>query len=186
VDDRSVIAAQLGREPRAFLRVASRCPFGFPAVTEQRPYDKDGKPFPTGFYLTCPHLVASVARLEAAGGVERWSEAVQRSRRLAWSLRLANRKQRRRRRRLARSLGPFVDGGASLGLGIAGAGNRDRLKCLHAHVAFALANPGYKLGELIAGELQPLWSTRCRSRSKGCRSRTKPPVGGSDAKGRRL
>ncbi|MGD0273255.1 MAG: DUF501 domain-containing protein [Gaiellaceae bacterium] len=186
MDDRSVIAAQLGREPRAFLRVAYRCPFGFPAVTEQKPYDKDGKPFPTGFYLTCPHLVASVARLEAAGAVERWSEATQRSRRLAWSLRLANRKQRRRRRHLARPLGPFVDDGASLGLGIAGVGNRDRLKCLHAHVAFALANPGYKLGELIAGELQPLWPTRCRSRSKGCRSRTKPPVGGSDAKDRRL
>ena len=181
-----VIAAQLGREPRAFLRVALRCPFGFPAVTEQSPYDKDGKPFPTGYYLTCPHLVASVARLEAAGGVERWSEAVQGSRRLAWSLRLANRKQRRRRKRLARSLKPFLDGGDSLGLGIAGTGNRDQLKCLHAHVAFALANPGYKLGELITGELQPLWPARCRSRSKGCRSRTEPTLGGSDAKSRRL
>ena len=185
MDDRAVIAAQLGREPRAFLRVACRCPFGFSAVTEQKPYDKDGKPFPTGFYLTCPHLVVSVAKLEAAGGVERWSEAVKSSRRLAWSLRLANRKQRRRRRRLARSLGPFVDGGASLGLGIAGSGNRDRLKCLHAHVAFALANPGYKLGELITAELQPLWPARCRSRTK-CRSRTGPSVRPGDAKGRRL
>jgi len=182
VDDRSVIAAQLGREPRAFLRVAFRCPFGFPAVTEQKPYDKDGKPFPTGFYLTCPHLVASVARLEAAGGVGRWSEALKHSRRLTRSLRLANRKQRRRRKRLARSLGPFIDSGASLGLGIAGAGNRDRLKCLHAHVAFALANPGYKLGELIVAELQPLWPTRCRFRNRGCRSRTGPAVGGAGAK----
>jgi hypothetical protein len=185
VDDRAVIAAQLGREPRAFLRVAYRCPFGFPAVTEQKPYDKDGKPFPTGFYLTCPHLVAAVAKLEAAGGVERWSEAVKGSRRLARSLKLATRGQRRRRRRLARSLGPFVDGGASLGLGIAGSGNRDRLKCLHAHVAFALANPGYKLGELITAELQPLWPARCRSRTK-CRSRTGPSVRPGDAKGRRL
>lgn len=186
MDDRSVIAAQLGREPRAFLRVALRCPFGFPAVTEQSPYDKDGKPFPTGYYLTCPHLVASVARLEAAGGVERWSEAARHSRRLTWSLRLASRKQRRRRRRLARSLGPLLDDGASLGMGIAGVGNSKKLKCLHAHVAFALANPGYRLGELIAGELKPLWPARCRSRSKGCRSRTEPPAGGAGTKDCRL
>lgn len=185
MDDTAVIAAQLGREPRAFLRVASRCPFGFPAVTEQNPYDKNGKPFPTGFYLTCPHLVSSVARLEAAGGVERWSEAVRNSHRLAWSLRRANRKQRRRRKHLARSLRPFIDGGASLASGIGGAGNRDRLKCLHAHVAFALANPGYRLGELIIAELQPLWPTRCRSRTK-CRSRTGSSVRSAGAKGRRL
>src|SRR5450759_3859009 len=59
VDDRSIVGAQIGREPRAFLRVAARCPFGFPAVTEQKPYDDEGKPFPTGFYLTCPELVAA-------------------------------------------------------------------------------------------------------------------------------
>ena len=35
----------------------------------------DGRPFPTTYYLTCPHLVAAVSRLEAAGGVERWSDA---------------------------------------------------------------------------------------------------------------
>lgn len=170
MDDASVVAAQLGREPRAFLRVAYRCPFGFPAVTEQTPYDRDGKPFPTGFYLTCPGLVAGVARLEAAGGVERWGEAVRRSRRLSRSLRRANNKQRRRRKKLARSLGPLLDGGASLETGIAGAAATDRLKCLHAHVAFALANPGYRLGEQIAGELQPLWPARCRS-GEACRSR---------------
>lgn len=181
MDDRSVISAQLGREPRAFLRVACRCPFGFPAVTEQKPYDKDGKPFPTGFYLTCPHLVRSVARLEAAGGIERWSLALRQSRRLAWSLKLANLKQRRRRRRLARTLGPFVDAGASLGLGIAGTGESDQLKCLHAHVAFALGNPGYRLGEQMIAELEPLWPARCRSRSKGCRSRMGDALGATGA-----
>ena len=48
---------------------------GAPAVTEQDPYGADGEPFPTTYYLTCPHLVAAVSRLEAAGGVERWSMA---------------------------------------------------------------------------------------------------------------
>ncbi|MBM3677163.1 MAG: DUF501 domain-containing protein, partial [Actinobacteria bacterium] len=73
VDDRAAAALQLGRTPRAFHRVAARCPFGRPAVTEQEPYDVDGRPFPTMYYLTCRALVASVSRLEAAGGVECWT-----------------------------------------------------------------------------------------------------------------
>jgi hypothetical protein len=71
--DRAVVARQLGREPRTLRRVAVRCPFGAPAVTEQSPYGADGEPFPTTYYLTCRYLVAAVSRLEAAGGVERWS-----------------------------------------------------------------------------------------------------------------
>ncbi len=163
VDDRSIVAAQIGREPRVFLRVAARCPFGRPAVSEQWPYDDDGKPFPTGFYLTCPELVAAVARLEAAGGVERWGERVRANRRLRLSVWQANRKQRRRRRELARSVDRMVDGGASLDLGIGGCANSGKLKCLHAHVAFALGNPGYKLGEGIIAELDPLWPASCDS-----------------------
>ena len=42
MDDRAVVARQLGRPPRAFGRVAVRCPFGRPAVTEQAPYDAAG------------------------------------------------------------------------------------------------------------------------------------------------
>lgn len=164
VDDRAIIAAQIGREPRAFSRFVVRCPFGFPAVSEQMPYDDDGKPFPTGYYLTCPELVAAVARLEAAGGVGHWSDLVRKSRRLRWSLWRATRQQRRLRKGLVRSADQMLDGGASLALGIGGSGNRRKLKCLHAHVAYALANPGYELGESIARELEPLWPKNCDSR----------------------
>ena len=73
MDDRAIVERQLGRSPRAFRRVAVRCPHGTPAVTEQEPYGADGEPFPTTYYLTCPRLVAAIARIEAAGGVERWS-----------------------------------------------------------------------------------------------------------------
>jgi hypothetical protein len=170
VDDKEVIAAQIGRKPRAFSRVAVRCPFGFPAVSEQRPYTKDGTPFPTGFYLTCPELVAAVARLEAAGGVERWNRKVRRSLRLRWSLRRGDRKQRRLRKKMVTAGMPMVDQGASLDLGIGGSGSNGSLKCLHAHVAFALANPGYLLGEQIVADLERLWPARCRFR-KGCGSR---------------
>jgi len=144
MDDVAIVERQLGRRPRAFRRVAVPCPFGRPAVTEQEPYDEDGRPFPTGFWLTCPHLVAAVSRVEAAGGVERWTRAVAEDTKLAGSLARAHAEQR--------ALRPELD------LGVAGArAGAGGLKCLHAHAAFALARPHYELGERILAEVEPLW-----------------------------
>ena len=146
--DRAVVERQLGRPPRAFRRVVVRCPFGQPAVTEQAPYDDSGEPFPTMYWLTCPHLVAKVSRLEAAGGVERWTRAAVDDPELAASLARAHAEQR--------ELRPELD------LGVGGAHSEARgLKCLHAHVAYALAHPGYELGERILEEAQPLWPEVC-------------------------
>jgi hypothetical protein len=162
MDDLALVEQQLGRPPRAFRRVVVRCPFGRPAVTEQAPYDADGEPFPTTYYVTCRHLVAAIARLEAAGGVERWSAAVESEPALAESLRRATEEQRRVRRELTDgAIGG--DAGASLDLGIGGSRNPERLKCLHAHAAFALARPGYELGDRILAELEPRWPDTCCS-----------------------
>jgi len=160
--DREIVARQLGREPRAFARVAVRCPFGLPAVTEQEPYAPDGEPFPTTYYVTCRHLVAAISRLEAARGVERWSEAVRADPQLAASRAAADEEQRRIRRELAAGR-TGADGGASLELGVGGASRSGSLKCLHAHAAFALARPGYELGERILAEVDPLWPGECCS-----------------------
>jgi uncharacterized protein len=160
MDDRALVERQLGRPPRAFRRVAARCPFGRPAVTEQHPYDDAGDPFPTTYYLTCAYLVAAIARLEAAGGVERWSDEVERDPELAADLEGATEEQRRIRRELAGGA-TGRDGGASLELGIGGSGNPRRLKCLHAHAAYALANAGYVLGERVLAEVEPRWPERC-------------------------
>jgi len=165
MDDRAIVAKQLGRPPRAFNRVATRCPFGLPAVTEQQPYDPRGEPFPTTYYVTCPHLVSAIARLEAAGGVERWSAAVAEDDVLDASLALATDEQRQLRRDLADGA-LRVDGGASLDLGIGGSRSPERLKCLHAHVAFALARRGYVLGERILAEVTDPWpADHCCSES---------------------
>ena len=160
--DREIVAAQIGRPPRAFARVAVRCPFGRPAVTEQSPYDPTGEPFPTTYYLTCRHLVAAISRLEAAGGVERWTAAVAADPELAASLARADDEQRVLRAGLAGGMSG-KDGGASLALGVGGAGRSGSLKCLHAHAAFALARPGYLLGERIVAEIDPLWPDHCCS-----------------------
>lgn len=163
MDDAAIVARQLGRPPRAFRRVACRCPHGFPAVTEQDPYDSSGEPFPTTYYLTCRHLVAAIARVEAAGGVERWSRAALEDPGLADSLERSTEDQRLVRHELAGDR-RGRDGGTSLELGIGGSGSRGHLKCLHAHAAFALARPGYLLGEQILSEIEPLWPPdRCCS-----------------------
>jgi hypothetical protein len=147
MDDVDIVERQLGRRPRAFRGVAVRCPFGRPAVTEQAPFDDEGRPFPTQFYVTCPFLVAAISRLEAAGGVERWSRAAREDDALAASLEDAQRRQR--------ALRPDIDAG------IGGSTRDGSLKCLHAHAAFALANPGYELGGRILAELPALWPDRC-------------------------
>jgi hypothetical protein len=141
VDDERVVSWQLGRPARAFRRVAARCPYGFPAVTEQAPYGDDGTPFPTTYYLTCPWLVTEIARLEAGGGVERFSRAAAENAELALSLADADAEQRQLR--------------PELPVGIAGSRTRENLKCLHAHAAFALARPGYSLGKRILDEVVP-------------------------------
>jgi hypothetical protein len=148
VDDEAVVSWQLGRPARAFRRVAVRCPHGFPAVAEQAPFDVDRKPFPTTYYLTCPWLVAAVSRLEAAGGVGRWSDAAAVDPTLARSLAAADAEQR--------ALRPELD------VGIAGSSRPHGLKCLHAHAAFALARPRYELGERILEEAGERWCDDAR------------------------
>ena len=115
---------------------------------ERHAYDDAGEPFPTTFWLTCPQLVAAVSRLEAAGGVERWTRAAAEEPCLAASLERAHAEQRELRPEL-----DFGVGGARAGAG--------SLKCLHAHVAFALARPGYELGERILDEVDPVWPSVC-------------------------
>lgn len=143
MDDRQIVERQLGRKPRAFRRVAVRCPFGAPAVVEQSPFDSSGEPFPTQFWVTCHHLSASIARVEAAGGVDRWTKATRENPGLGASLSRAHAEQR--------SLRPELPGG------IGGSERAGSLKCLHAHAAFALVRPGYDLGDRILADAAPLW-----------------------------
>ena len=159
-EDRELVARQIGRDPRAFRRVAVRCPFGRPAITEQSPYDPTGEPFPTTYYVTCRHLVQQISRLEAGGGVERWTRAAEEDAELEASRHRADEEQRSLRRELAGGE-TGSDDGASLDLGVGGAGRTGSLKCLHAHAAFALARPGYELGDRIVAEIEPLWPDRC-------------------------
>ena len=145
--DADVVSWQLGRPARAVRSVAVRCVHGFPAVTEQDPFDDEGRPFPTTYYLTCPWLVGAISRIEATGGVARWTRAAADDPDLRASLEHADERQRRIRPELATGIAGRRNGG---------------LKCLHAHAAFALAEPGYELGNRVLAEAGDLWCPDAR------------------------
>ncbi|MFZ0322911.1 MAG: DUF501 domain-containing protein [Actinomycetes bacterium] len=132
--DRATVEAQLGRSPRAMIEVAHRCGCGLPDVVTTSPRLPDGTPFPTTFYLTCPRLASAISTLEADGVMRDMQE------RLAVDPALADRYRSSHYDYLARRarLGHVEEIEA-----VSAGGMPDRVKCLHALVAHALAaGPG--------------------------------------------
>ena len=129
--DRTAVARQLGRLPRAARQVAHRCSCGLPDVVESGPRLPDGEPFPTLYYLTCPRARSAVSRLEASGLMREQTE------RLASDAELAARYRAAHEDYLARR-----DAIEKLPMDMSAGGMPDRVKCLHALVAHELAVPG--------------------------------------------
>ena len=79
--DLTMIAQQLGREPRGALRVECRCPAGHPQVIEVYPLiENDARilePFPTIFWLSCPMIVQQIAALEHQGLIAQLEALIQ-------------------------------------------------------------------------------------------------------------
>jgi hypothetical protein len=152
--ERTVVAAQLGRAPRAMRAVAHRCPCGLPDVVETAPRLADGTPFPTLYYLTCPRAAAAVGRLEASGLMSRMTDRLRADPELAAAYRGAHESYLARRERLGEV--PEI-------AGVSAGGMPDRVKCLHVLVAHSLAagrgvNP---LGDEALDGL-PAWWARGR------------------------
>lgn len=130
--DRDSIARQLGRPPRGLRAVAARDESGEPVVVQTNPKLEDGTPFPTLYYLTSPRLVALVSTLESEGLMREMTE------RLAADPDLAQRYRAAHEAYLAAR-----DAIEPLGTDVSAGGMPDRVKCLHVHVAHALAaGPG--------------------------------------------
>lgn len=92
----------------------------------------DGTPFPTLYYLTCPKLNSLVSTLEGGGLMKEQQE------RLAEDPELAAAYLRAHESYLAER-----DAIESLGTQVTAGGMPSRVKCLHVHVAHALAKgPG--------------------------------------------
>lgn len=126
--DLAVVEAQLGRPPRASRAVAHRCSCTLPDVVETAPRLADGTPFPTLYYLTCPRAASAIGRLEASGVMREMTARLQDDADLAARYRAAYDDYLARR-----------DAIDPLGSTAAAGGMPNRVKCLHALVAHALA-----------------------------------------------
>jgi uncharacterized protein len=149
-----VVAMQLGRDARGVVAVAHRCPCGNPDVVETSPRLPDGTPFPTAYYLTCPRAVAACSSLESQGLMAEMNQRLSADHDLALAHRRAHEHYLTERERLDSV--PEI-------AGISAGGMPDRVKCLHALVAHALAvgtgvNP---LGDQAVQAVGHFWTRPC-------------------------
>lgn len=146
--DTAAVAAQLGRPPRGVRAVAHRCPCGLPSVVQTAPRLPDGTPFPTLYYLTCSRLNSRIGSLEAEGRMKEMTERLEADPELAAAYRRAHEAYLAER-----------DAIEPLGTDVSAGGMPDRVKCLHVHVAHALAaGPGVNpFGDDALGELGDWW-----------------------------
>jgi uncharacterized protein len=147
--DREAVAAQLGRPPRALRSVAHRCPCGLPSVVQTSPRLADGTPFPTLYYLTCRRLTGLVGRIEASGAMREMTDRLATDPELAAAYRAAHESYLAER-----------DAVEPLGTQVSAGGMPGRVKCLHVHVAHALARgPGVNpFGDEVLAQVGPWWA----------------------------
>jgi hypothetical protein len=146
--ERDLVARQLGRPPRAVAAVAHRCPCGQPDVVATSPRLEDGTPFPTLYYLTCPRATAAASRLESTGRMREWQAELATDPELAAGYRAAHEAYLAER-----------DAAGELPTRSSAGGMPDRVKCLHALAAHALAaGPGVNpVGDRAVAEMGAWW-----------------------------
>lgn len=149
--DLAAVEAQLGRTPRGTHAVGHRCPCGLPDVVVTEPRLPDGTPFPTTYYLTCPRAASMIGTLEGSGLMREMEARLASDPELAASYSGAHRAYLAARAELA-----DVPEIATVSAG----GMPERVKCLHALAAQALAaGPGVNvLGDEVLARLGPWWS----------------------------
>jgi hypothetical protein len=150
MDDRSVVALQLGRRPRSEVIVGGRCHLGVPVVIDVPPILDDGTPFPTTHWLTCPLALLRISRLESGGGVKDADNLIAADKAFADAFGTAMDRYRRHRDSLIPPdwEGPRPSGGI--------AGSRGGVKCLHAQYADTASGNDNPVGANIAGMIEPL------------------------------
>jgi exopolyphosphatase/guanosine-5'-triphosphate,3'-diphosphate pyrophosphatase len=148
--DLITVAEQLGREPTTPFTVVARCPDGHPLVIRNAPFDADGKPFPTLFWLTCPAASKAVSRLESEGWVSRLNERLAEEPELSDAIERAHEEYAKERARGHPEAEEF--GGVG--------GTRTGVKCLHAHYANHLAGGEDPVGRSTAERIEPVHDER--------------------------
>ncbi|MBU0595876.1 DUF501 domain-containing protein [Candidatus Bipolaricaulota bacterium] len=154
--DLRVLEQQIGRRPRGVVSIPRRCSYGFPQVARVYPLI-DGAPFPTVYWLSCPLLALAVDRLEAAGWVSVLEQQMAEDEKLRRAMRSAHDRYVEQRISLLSErdhllLGRLGVAGSVTERGIGGIADRNRLKCLHLHVAHELADAN-PIGRIVLNTL---------------------------------
>jgi hypothetical protein len=124
-------------------------------VVTTEPRLPDGTPFPTTYYLTCPRVASLIGTLEGSGLMKEMEARLADDEELAQAYAAAHRAYLADRSALAELHGQSVEEIA----GVSAGGMPDRVKCLHALAAHALAaGPGVNsLGDEVLAELGAWW-----------------------------
>ena len=156
LEDKRIIAFQIGRDARGVIAVPRRCVYGYPQVVTVYPL-LEGKPFPTMYWLTCPFLHREIAALESTGMIARLEEQIANDPKQAEQVLRAHRSYITRRRDL---LSPddlsYIEEKnmlpALMERGIGGIADFSRIKCLHLHAAHALVDEN-PIGRIVLSSL---------------------------------
>ena len=151
-----IIAKQIGRPPRGFLKVESYCQYGYPKVIQVYPLLRDGEqfePFPTMFWLTCPIIVEQISRLEEQGIIKQFEQEIAENPKLQTQYKEDHERYAAERFALLKPEDKaFLEERGLIETlherGIAGIQDHRFVKCLHAHYAHHLAR-GSVIGRLL-------------------------------------
>lgn len=145
--DLEIVRKQLKREVSNVLSVCHRCSFGFPTVILSYPI-RDGVPFPTIHYLTCPYLTKEISRLEEKGLIEKFEDLIKFDEEFRKRYENShNEVINKRVSILSKADEKWLKVLSTVGTG----GIRDfsTVKCLHLHVADYLAGINNPVGESV-------------------------------------
>jgi uncharacterized protein len=143
--DVDAVTVLLGRTPKTEFEVVVRAADGTPVVTRNAPFEHDGTPMPTRYWLLpSSRAAAAIGRLESMGGVRRGELEISHDD----IAEAHNLYARERNADIAEDwVGPRPVGGVG--------GTRQGLKCLHAHYAFWLSGAPDAVGEWVWAQLEP-------------------------------
>ncbi|MGQ0744806.1 MAG: DUF501 domain-containing protein [Acidimicrobiales bacterium] len=141
-DDERRVEALLGRPLDGDFEVVVRAPDGAPVVIANSPVTRKGTPMPTRWWLVDTELRRQVSRLESAGGVSAAEREIDPA-----AIAASHARHQELRDQLLDPdwTGPRPTGGV--------AGTRQGVKCLHAHLAWALAGGDDPVGRWVADRL---------------------------------
>lgn len=142
-----IIEKQLGRKPRAFIKVVSWCHFRLPRVILSSP-----ELSPTIFWLTCPYETYLISRLESNGLIKKLKADPVLKDKISANNKIYI--------AYSKKIGQSV---ISQEKGVDGIKDISSLKCLHSHFAHYLATKKDPAGKITAKHLRnsPKCAKKC-------------------------